>query len=178
MVSPWVSVDHPQLGEVEVGGIDYMRTIRNPPEALLPAEVGRGAVVADRMLSATPKLSVTLKAEARDGVTIIDAVVENLGYLPTAASVHARQLELVPPIRLDLSHDEGVTIIDGDLTQTLDHLEGWGSLQVSSARHAVYPGLGASSTRARVRWVVQGSGPVSVKWTAVRAGSGSVSVVL
>ena len=178
MVSPWVSVTHPQLGEVEVGGIDYMRTIRNPPEALLPAEVGRGAVVADRMLSATPRLNVTLKTETRGGVTIVDAVVENLGYLPTAASAHARSLEFVPLIRLDLTHDEGISVVDGEQTQTLDHLEGWGSLQVSSARHAVYPGLGATSTRARVRWVVHGSGNVRVKWTAVRAGSGTVSVAL
>ena len=175
MVSPWERFEHPQLGEVEVGGIDYMRTIRNPPEALLPAEVGRGAVVADRMLAATPRLSVTLRTEARDGVTIVDAVVENLGYLPTAASAHARSLELVPPIRLDLSHDDDVSVIDGDVTQTVDNLEGWGSLQVTASRHAVYPGLGSSSTRARVRWVIQGSGEVTVRWTAARAGSGAVS---
>ena len=50
------------------------------------------------------------------------------------------------------------------------------SLQVGAARHAVYPGLGATSVRARVRWIVQGSGPVEVSWHAPRAGSGAASI--
>lgn len=175
-VSEWTSVEHPQLGAVEVGGIDYMRTIRNPPEALLPAEVGRGATVADRMLAATPRLRVTLNVVRREALVTVEAVVENLGFLPTAASAHAEKLQLVPPIRLELAAPDSVTVLDGELIQTLTNLEGWGSLQVGAARHAVYPGLGATSVRARVRWIVQGSGPVEVSWHAPRAGSGAASI--
>ncbi|MFT5434009.1 MAG: hypothetical protein ACI9OJ_004721, partial [Myxococcota bacterium] len=33
-VEPWRAFDHPQLGPVEIGGIDYLRTVRNPPVSL------------------------------------------------------------------------------------------------------------------------------------------------
>ena len=176
MISPWQEFDHPQLGSVEVGGIDYMRTVRNPPEALLPAEVARGAIVADRMLASTPELRVSLVASADGDITIVEAVVENLGFLPTAASAHAETLELVAPIRLDAQLGDGVELIDGEVTQTLGHLEGWGSLQVGPSRHAIYPGLGPRGPRARARWVLRGSGQITVTWTAVRAGCGADSI--
>ena len=175
-VSDWTSFEHPQLGTVEVGGIDYMRTIRNPPEALLPAEVGRGAVVADRMLAATPDLRVFLVATADGDITIVDAVVENLGFLPTAASAHAETLELVAPIRLDLSLGQGLKLVDGEITQTVGHLDGWGSLQVGASRHGIYPALGERGPRTRARWVLRGGGEISVSWVAARAGCGVVSL--
>jgi hypothetical protein len=171
-VSDWTEFEHPQLGTVEVGGIDYMKTIRNPPQELLPAEVARGAVIADRMLASTPELCVEVSAEQQGGVTVIEAVLENRGFLPTAASAHAEKLELVPPIRVELQVAEGMSVVSGEPIQVAGHLDGWGSLQVGPSRHAVYPGLGARGPRARVRWVVQGSGSVRVSWSAPRAGSG------
>ena len=174
MVSNWETFEHPQLGLIEVGGIDYMRTVRNPPPALLPAEVGRGATVADRMLTATPQLRVSLVAQEKAEITVLDAVVENLGFLPTSASTFAETAELVTPIRLDLELGDGVTLVDGHITETVGQLEGWGSLQMGPSRHAVYPGLGARGTRVRSRWVVSGAGTVTVRWTSARAGSGRV----
>lgn len=175
-VSQWVEVDHPQLGRVEVGGLDYMRTIRNPPEELLPIEVARGATVADRLLAATPDLRVSISTTQEGGCTVVDAVLINHGFLPTAASAHAEKLDLVPPIRLDLSMEGNLTLVTGEPTQTVGHLDGWGSLQMGPSRHAVYPGLGGRGPRTRVRWVVQGTGTVQIAWTAVRAGSGSASL--
>ena len=172
MVSDWVEVEHPQLGTVEVGGIDYMRTVRNPPPPLLPAEVARGAVVADRMFASTPQLHVELRTRAESGVMIVDAVVENLGFLPTSASAYAETLDLVSPIRVELELGDGVELVDGDLIQLLGHLDGWGSLQVGPSRHAIYPGLGPRGSRAKARWVVRGSGEVAVQWASPRAGSG------
>jgi hypothetical protein len=176
MVSDWTAVEHPQLGTVEVGGIDYMRTVRNPPEALLPAEVARGAVVADRMLASTPQLRVSLVPTVDGAITIVDAVVENLGFLPTTGSEHAEKLELVSPIRLDVQLGEGLQLVDGEVTQTVGHLDGWGSLQVGASRHGIYPGLGERGPRARARWVLRGSGELTAAWTAARAGSGLVKI--
>ncbi len=173
-VCPWMPFEHPQLGSVEVGGIDYLRTVRNPPESLLPAEVSRGATVADRLLAATPHLQVHFQMERKGPDIVVDAVVENVGFLPTAASGHAETLELVVPIRVDLQLGDGLEIVDGETTQMLGHLAGWGSLQAGPARHAIYPGLGAKGTRASARWVLRGSGTVQVQWSAARAGSGTI----
>ena len=41
-VTPWRTFEHPQLGKVEIGGLDYMRTVRNPPVSVLAAECQRG----------------------------------------------------------------------------------------------------------------------------------------
>ncbi len=178
LVSAWAPFEHPQLGIVEVGGIDYMRTIRNPPEALLPAEVARGAVVANRMLAATPLLRVRLVATQDGDLTLVDAIVENLGFLPTAGSSYAEEKELVAPIRLDLILPDTIALVDGQPTQTVGHLDGWGSQQVGGARHGIYPSLGARGPRARARWVLRGEGALTVAWTAVRAGSGEVFIDL
>ena len=102
--------------------------------------------------------------------------MENLGFLPTAASAHAEQLELVAPIRVDAVLGEGLHRVEGELTQTLGHLEGWGSMQAGPAKHSIYPGLGARGPRAHARWVVRGRGRLTVEWTASRAGSGTSSI--
>ena len=174
-VSPWTQFVHPQLGEIEVGGIDYMRTVRNPPTALLPIEVARGASVADRMLAATPELDVKMQTTTDGEDIIVDVIVENLGFLPTSASVRAQQLNLVPPIRLDASFGEGLHCVHGESTQLLGHLEGWGSLQTGPARHAIYPGLGDTGPRAHGRWIVRGKGKLVIEWTGTRAGNGRVT---
>lgn len=178
MISEWTAIEHPQLGPVEVGGLDYMKTVRNPPPALLPAEVARGATVADRMLASTPQLRVELSKREEGGVIILDALVENLGFLPTSASAFAETADLVVPIRVDLQLPEGVDLLDGDATQTLGQLDGWGSLQVGPSRHAIYPGLGPRGPRARARWVLRGAGDVSVTWFSARAGSGEVQLTV
>jgi len=175
-ISPWSDFEHPQLGTVEVGGIDYMRTVRNPPPALLGAEVGRGATVADRMLAATPQLVVKFKTVKDGEDTIVDLVVENVGFLPTSSSARAQELDLVAPIRVDATFGGSLRCVDGEETQTLGHLEGWGSLQMGPARHAIYPGLGATGPRAHARWVVRGKGSLQVQWAAARAGSGTASI--
>ena len=177
-VSPWVAVDHPQLGPVEIGGIDYMRTVRNPPEALLPAEVAKGALIADRLLQATPDLHVEVSV-TRDGeLTTVEAVLVNHGFLPTAASAYAEAQDMVPPIRVVFDADEGIDLIAGEPIEVAGHLDGWGSMQVGAARHAVYPGLGGRGPRPRLRWIVRGGGTVRLKWTAPRAGSGQCEVTV
>jgi hypothetical protein len=177
-VCEWAPFDHPQLGPVEVGGLDYMRTVRNPPEALLPAEVARGATVANRLLASTPQLRVQFLTRTDGDTTIVDAVVENLGFLPTAASARAETLELVAPIRLDAQLGDGLHRVEGELTQTLGHLEGWGSMQAGPAKHSIYPGLGARGPRAHARWVLRGTGRLTVEWMASRAGTGTAFIDL
>ena len=171
-MTPWAPFDHPQLGEIEVGGLDYMRTVRNPPVAELAVECGRGAIVAGRLLRSTPLLNVQLEPSPSGDVIVLTAVVENLGFLPTASSAHAEAGELVPPIRLSIDLDDGIECIEGLQTQILGHLDGWGALKVGPSAHGIYPGLGARGVRTHARWVLRGEGSARVQWVAPRAGSG------
>ena len=175
---PWTPFEHPQLGSVEVGGIDRLHTIRNPPVALLAAECQRAFVVADRVRRSLPELRVELAA-TRMGPDLheVSATLTNVGFLDTAGLQRATQLAAHPGIGLEVELD-GCALISGQLAVQVPHLEGWGSLAVGASRQPLGGGLGSRGPRAVERWVVRGAGIVSVRWTAPRAGCGVASLEL
>lgn len=172
---PWNVVQHPQLGVIEVGGLRHMRTIRNPPDRLLPAECERGFLVADRMRRALPRVVVYTNAElVGDDIVRLEAIVENQGFLPTGGTRHAETIGAAAPIHLSLETD-GV-IVDGEPEVNAGWLDGWGSHQVEGAAQRLYPRLPARGARARVTWVVRGGRSLRVRWDAGRAGAGVTRV--
>ena len=116
-VSPWTAFDHPQLGPVEIGGMDYMRTIRNPPTHLLSDECRHGFVVADQLRRSLPQtqFKVTLTTLA-PSLTRIEAYFENVGFLSTASSERAKHLAGTPTVNTALSL-EGSLILSQGLTK-------------------------------------------------------------
>ena len=54
----WQPFDHPQLGSVEIGGINHMYTWRNPPHAFMGEEAARNVPWALAVGDMLPKLSV------------------------------------------------------------------------------------------------------------------------
>ena len=84
----WYEFDHPQLGKVELGGWNAIYTWRNPPHALLEAEIAPQADFAIAFAALAPRLAwrevkVTPLGE---GAYHLLAVVENAGFLPTHVS--------------------------------------------------------------------------------------------
>ncbi len=175
-VRPWRPFAHPQLGDVEIGGVDYMRTVRNPPVALLAAECARGMAVVDRLRAALPRCEARLVARGEGDVRVVELVVENLGFLPTSALRHAEAIGAAPRVTAALEVGAGVTVVDGAPIRDLGHLDGWGSAQVLDARHPLYPALSERGHRAYARWVVRGAGPIVVRWDAGRGGAGTARV--
>ena len=84
--SYWTPFRHPQLGEVELGGIDHLQTIRNPPPSLLKEECEKGFKVADAIRFSLPQLNVELEIR-RLGIELyqVEALVENTGFLSTTS---------------------------------------------------------------------------------------------
>lgn len=175
-VVAWRPFQHPQLGAVEIGGIDYMRTVRNPPVALLAGECDKGYRIAERLRRALPALEVKAEVESVAGVTVLTGVFENLGYLPTSALPHGESLGLSPEIRATLILGEGLRLVEGSAERGLGHLDGWGSQLVSSARHPIYPGLPGRGHRAVARWVIAGEGEATLRWWSKAAGRGERTV--
>lgn len=176
-VAPWRSVAHPQLGAVEVGGLELARTMHNPPLRLLPEECARGYAVADRLLRALPDLHVALTVTPlASGLRAVQVVVENRGYLPSSALGLAERIGLAPPVVVALQLEPGQALAEGEAARDLGWLDGWGSLQAGPARHPLYPGLPfARGVHAHTTWVVRGDGPLTVSWDAGRGGRGRVS---
>jgi hypothetical protein len=173
----WKPFDHPQLGEVEIGGIEYQTTVRNPPERLLKEECGRGFTVADRVRRALPLVRTEVHTtKLADGVARVELLLENVGFLPTSGLRHAESIGTAPPVHVDA---DGLELLEGLRHQDMGWLDGWGSLQVTAARHPIYPGLPQErGARTRAAWVVKGAGTLTLRWDAGRGGRGVVDVEL
>lgn len=172
----WTSFDHPQLGPVEIGGIDYMRTIRNPPlgEALA-TELVRGFTVADRLRRALPIVDARLECTAvAAGLTEVVLVLENRGFLSTSGLARGERVKACPGVRATLDLGEDLEVVQGALEQGLDHLDGWGTMRHAGAGHPVYPDLPDRGHRTVARWWVRGEGTLKVTYVAGRGGMGSV----
>ncbi len=175
-VTPWRPFDHPQLGPVEIGGLDYLRTIRNPPVAELAAECDRSFRVADRLRRALPRVSATAHiSPLGEGLERIEVVLENSGFLATSGLAHGAGLSGTPPVSARLHVGEGVERVDGAAGQGLGHIDGWGGGRHSGG-HPIYPALPSNGHRAVARWIVRGSGPVRIEWRGGRGGHGALKV--
>jgi len=178
-VSPWQPFEHPQLGPVEIGGLDYMRTVRNPPEDLLAAECERGFTVADRVRRAVPRMSLRLHSqELGGGNHELTAVLENTGFLSTSGLAFAESRGIVPRLSLRLALGPGLERVSGPPSVDLGHLDGWGTMRVAGSRHSLYPDLPSRGHRAVARWIVHGQGTARVRWQGGRAGAGEAERVL
>ena len=169
---PWYAFDHPQLGSVELGGWDMLYSWRNPPHALLEAEVAPQADFAIAFAALAPRLQwrevkVTPLGE---GAYHILAVVENGGFLPTYVSQRSLTVKAVQPVRLELELGEGAELIGGKAKSKIGQLEGRSNkLEVS--------GMGAASptdNRGKAEWVVQAPVGATVKLRAVSERAGTL----
>ncbi|MEC8379067.1 MAG: M14 family zinc carboxypeptidase [Myxococcota bacterium] len=177
---PWTKYEHPQLGPVEIGGFDYLRTIRNPPERLLQQECQDGFVVAQALRFSLPKLKVTPTSNhIGEELFEVEVMIENLGYLSTIGLDRAQQLSLTSGITLqiDLTVPDQ-SLISGEATTDLGVLDGWGNMQVSGAISSVYPKMSSRGHRNLARWIIKGRGKVTISWHSHRAGQGQLDIKL
>jgi hypothetical protein len=167
--SLWMPYKHPQLGSVEIGGFDYLRTIRNPPEGLLQKECEQAFRLVDNFLSTLPFVQIHVeKRKLSEDLFVVEALVQNLGYLSTAGLSQAYQRKLAKGIELSVELSEHQKIVQGDPIVSLGILQGWGQ----QPTNAIYPSLGARSHRKGSRWLVKGSGKITIKWDAGKGGQG------
>jgi len=178
-VMPWKRFDHPQLGEVEIGGIEYLFTVRNPPAAKLAAECEIGYLASERLRKAIPRVQASTHVEALGADTWhVTLVIENHGYLPISGLELGAAKGLCPACSTRLVPGDGVSLVSGRATRVLPNLSGWGCAQAVSAKHTLYPSMGATSPRHAERWLVRGSGEVTLTWHAGRAGTGERVITL
>jgi murein tripeptide amidase MpaA len=142
---PWKSFQHPDLGEVEIGGFDpYIRC--NPPEELLPALVETHARFFVSLGNLFPQLVIpelTIQREA-DSIYRIKVTLQNQGYLPTALAqgVKARA---VKPILITL-HGDGMEILAGSRLTFCNTMPGSGGAEKYSWLVKANPGTKGTLT--------------------------------
>lgn len=171
---PWVPVEHPQLGSVEVGGMDIRIGIRNPPYEVLPEICERHAAAFLRVVAMAPQpwaseLSVT---PLSGGVSQVELTVENRGYLATYVVPSSRAHTWNEPLQATVSTEGGLMLVDErEGHRELGHLEGWGRGRDTGLGTPGFVRSLGSVSRRRLRWVVSGSGTFSVRVASCRVGA-------
>ena len=177
-ITPWQPFDHPQLGTVEIGGLNYMKTIRNPPEQELRNECEKGFLVADRVRQTLPQVDIQTSVHALSNQRYqIEFKLTNLGYLSTAGLSHAESLPSAPVMSMNvIKTAETVCIEPQELSKSLEHLVGWGGPE--GVMNALYPTIGHRSHQSKAVLNCAGSGQISVQFHLGRAGKHEIKVEL
>ncbi len=167
----WQPYEHPQLGKIELGGWDNMYTWRNPPPALVEAEVECHYPFILALGEMLPHLVIhTLEAKqiATDKYRLC-LVVENTGFLPTFTSQQGKTRQVSRPVRVELELPDGVTLASGKRREEMGHLEGRSNKLEVTANSSESP----TDNRARLEWVIQAAAgaKITIKVMSERAGA-------
>ncbi|NLN82827.1 MAG: zinc carboxypeptidase [Firmicutes bacterium] len=120
---PWTKFDHPQLGEVEIGGYYTKTVVQNCPPKFLLDECEKVSRFMLRHAKTLPRLAVdSLRAEQVDKNTYaIKLKLSNAGYLPTNLTQEALNLKAVKAIEVEIEAD----LVDGQMKKKkIGHLAG------------------------------------------------------
>ena len=178
----WYSHEHPQLGRVELGGVNAMYTWTNAPSSMLKAEVAPHTDVAIYQAMASPRLEIKL-AEAHSlgsDVWRVRVGVANTGWLPTDVTQHARSMKLVLPVTIEIGASGGAS------SGVLDLVEGEARVRVGQlagrAKYLLDGGAMSDGTPDRHlhTWLVRGRAGSTLAVTAThpRAGTATATITL
>lgn len=165
---PWRTVEHPQLGPVEVGGWTYKYTTQNAPPTYLREICERHAPWVGYLARTLPRLvidGVLLEPIADEGdLWRITAWVRNDGFLPTNLSKQAIATKQARPVTVELTL-EGATLVSGAARQSLGHLPGR-----SVDEGPTWRAPEATASTGTATWVVQGTPQGSIVARSPKAG--------
>ncbi|TFH86885.1 peptidase M14 [Billgrantia azerbaijanica] len=169
---PWQAVRHPQLGEVEVGGLDPVSGIWNPPPEKLPAICQGIAGYWLRVAALLPRLAIadTRCTPLGEGHWELRVRVENRGYLPTHGLNAARERPWNTGVEARVSVKGCQLQNPGQVRQSLGHLAGWGRGLGEASQMPWFQRSGGNGHQATVRWIIRGEGEVKVHIGGSRLG--------
>ncbi|HET6680488.1 MAG TPA: M14 family metallopeptidase [Gemmatimonadaceae bacterium] len=110
---PWTKYQHPELGEVEIGGFNPKFWSQNGPPEKLEEWAANEAMFNLYMAKSLPKVEITnvaaarVTAAARDSATHeLTVTVRNTGRMPTALE-QAKRVKIVRPDQFEVEAAEG-----------------------------------------------------------------------
>lgn len=158
---PWRPFRHPQLGDVEIGGMSYIWTYRNPPTPLLEKLCADNVAFNLAHAGAAPRVRVDDVAVEALGADLyrVRAVVANHGYLPTNLTDVAIQRGVAKPVAVELRLEGGAELVMNPRRADLGHLAG--------RNERAYPwspwGPTWSATTKAAEWLVRAPDPAAAR---------------
>jgi hypothetical protein len=163
-VRPWKKIEHPQLGSVEVGGIDPRVGIWNPPAHKLGEICTRQTSMLFRVAAMAPRLVLRELEQEKisHDVTRIQLCVENIGYLPTYGTEEARKTHGSNQLLVEIQNTDCEVVTPHLNNRALAPLKGWGKglYRECSAIYEMYSSQERTSELIEV--VVKGCGALKV----------------
>ncbi|MEZ4572932.1 MAG: M14 family metallopeptidase [Thermomicrobiales bacterium] len=164
-VTPWHPFEHPQLGEVELGGLEIKFGLLNPPGPLLARELERAVPFAVGAMGTAPRFRLIDSGaeQIAAGAFRVWTIIGNDGFLPTSGSERHRTSGAGRPLIARISLPDGAELLPGSqpLTQELEHLAGRVSQYTGFHLSGRYPNL----SRRRVEWLVAAPGGATLDLT-------------
>jgi murein tripeptide amidase MpaA len=173
----WYAYKHPQLGEVELGGWDFLNMWTNPPLEFLEKEISPfpdwivwHVLISPRLVLREVKVT-SLGADSYR----VRLVIQNEGWLPTYVTKKALEKKLTRGVIAEIVLPKGASLQSGKEREELGELEG-------RAYKTAFADEAEESTneRVKVEWVVKAKKGKKVKLLAKhdRAGVVREEVVL
>ena len=173
----WKTVQHPQLGEVELNGFDPRVGIWNPPYERLAQTCQEQSAAFLRVAALAPRITLTVvKQEQLGEHTRTELRVANHGYLGSAGLPTARSLPHCEPLRLSARPDGAVQLLaPASAVVEIGHLDGWGA-GLHGGPSVFSPWTGGNGHERFVSLVTSGSGSITVEVSSCRVGRYSLVV--
>jgi hypothetical protein len=175
----WRTTQHPQLGEVEVGGFDGRVGISNPPYEKLAETCAAQSAAFLRVAALVPQVALEVVGVEKLGNahTRLDLRAVNTGYLGTYGLSSAKTLPHAEPLRMNVSGENVKLVAPAEAVIELGHLDGWGS----GLHHGIsifMPWTRGNVGEKKLSLVVQGSGALHLKVGSCRVGWQSLDLVI
>ena len=167
----WKKVEHPQLGTVEVGGLDPRFGLWNPPFERVAEVCAAQSAMWLRVAALAPQIALDVhQRDVGDGLTEVELRVRNDGYLPTNVLSSAKALPFNEPPWADVD-TEGCELVDaGTSHRIVGHLDGWGRGLFDGSNALYFMRSRGSTSLKSLRWMVRGSGVVKITGGGCRTG--------
>ncbi len=167
----WYLFDHPQLGEVELGGWDVMYCWGNVPPQFLEREIAPHSDLALWHLLISPRLEVkSLDVEpVGEDAYKVRLVLQNTGWLPTSVTEKAVERKAVPPLEVELTLPEGAELVAGERKVEAGQLQG----RVHKRSTLWWGGDDSTTDLAKLEWVIEApeGGELGIEARHERAGT-------
>ena len=170
-VRPFARFTHPQLGDVEIGGIDPRVGLWNPPYERLADLCDRHSAAFLRVAAMAPAIVVASAVQpVGDDCTRLTLTVTNRGYLPTHILDSATRLDFAEPLYATLT-SSGCSLDDASQEHLdLGHLGGWGRGRFTRANAPHGMSSPGNNHEKRVSYLIRGHGRVTIRVGSCRTG--------
>lgn len=171
----WKKFKHPQLGDIEIGGVDPRIGINNPWYEEIDEICSAQSALALRVAGLAPLLSFGKISLVKHGdATTVTAEIINTGYLATYITETARLIPINEDIRID-AESANLEIVS-QTTFSAGQLQGYGRGLFNDLGALFLPKTKGSVSSKKVQFTVIGNGTLNISAGNCRLGKIAMTI--